>query len=57
MGRISEARKQYEKEYRQMKREQNRVLEATKPGRILRNNPDYALIVKAIEEEKRGGNV
>lgn len=53
MARISEVRRQYEKEYRQMQKEINRNLEETKPGTKIRNNPDYDLIMQAIQEERK----
>ena len=44
----------YGKSYRLKKKQQERMLAETKPGRFLRNNPDYMRIKAAIAAEKGG---
>lgn len=46
-------RRQYQQEYRQQQKEKRRILTETKPGKYLRNNPDYERIMAAIEAEQR----
>lgn len=48
-------RRKYQQEFRQRQKEKLRELKETKPGRFLRDNPDYYDIMEALEEERRGG--
>lgn len=36
--------------YRKMKKAQDRILDETKPGTILRNNPDYKRIMALVKK-------
>ena len=47
----------YRANYRMEQIKHERVLEQTKPGIYIRNNPDYNLIMAAIKKEEREKNV
>ena len=48
-------RRQYQQNYRQRQKEKLRMLKETRPGRYLRDNPDYEKIISAIREEQSEG--
>jgi len=48
-------RRQYQQEYRQRQKEKLRRLKETRPGRYIRDNPDYERIMEAIQEELTEG--
>ena len=48
-------RRLYQQEYRQRQKEKLRRLKETKPGRYIRDNPDYESIMEAIRMEQTEG--
>ena len=51
-NKINQYNKEAGQKYRKRKKEQDRLLEETKPGSVLRDNPDYDAIMEII---KKGG--